>query len=558
MITLDNRGEAVALNVAASSENAGGAPASGLVLWDGTAASRSYSQRIFKTMRTDIQKTFLAFWLLVCAMNSQGAVPPGTASGQGPVLEDCTGFDAYQQPADRFNWIWLPPSDEESEFVVSENFVDESGDLMPWEGTVSGLKWWGATIEPGSLNLCGEDDEDIHGTPFDITFYRGGVTGPGSIVATFSVTPAFARVSSFGVNAREFSALFPSIDVSGATWISIVRRRGVEGCVWHWIDENLEGTYDDQAHYSPEGIWPTDHALCLRSPGAGVDPVQATRDEMLRIGQAMNAYLENHPTVFYEADLQQFCIWSGPDFRRNNAPVLSHAQLKSRLVPDYLESLPATDAWGNPYEFRYHPQTASGFAILSPGADGVFEADNWDNYSGRYTGDPADDLVWAEWLFVRQPPIPGEHYRDQADEAIRAVGAGLRSWLVDQTGSPLPPPTDDPEVVLDPEDLVSHQEVLDALIPAEDFFYTRCVPEFDPWGRAYDYYIHQDLIAERVLALRTAGKGTQIEGSSYDRRPVSEPEADLVWSDGVYFREPALFVDGFESGDTSAWSMSNP
>jgi hypothetical protein len=86
-------------------------------------------------------------------------------------------------------------------------------------------------------------------------------------------------------------------------------------------------------------------------------------------------------------------------------PPISYEQLRKVLVPTYMQQVPETDLWGNPYE--YYLNTANPLApqvmgIRSAGRDGKFSA-------ASYTVGPFDpedyddDIVWADGFFVRWP-----------------------------------------------------------------------------------------------------------------------------------------------------------
>lgn len=86
-------------------------------------------------------------------------------------------------------------------------------------------------------------------------------------------------------------------------------------------------------------------------------------------------------------------------------PLVSRAQLGKILVPEYIQKIPETDGWGNPFE--YYLNTANPLApqvmgIRSPGRDGRFSAASYS--VGPF--DPEDydeDIVWADGYFVRWP-----------------------------------------------------------------------------------------------------------------------------------------------------------
>ncbi|HZE88508.1 MAG TPA: type II secretion system protein GspG [Verrucomicrobiae bacterium] len=73
--------------------------------------------------------------------------------------------------------------------------------------------------------------------------------------------------------------------------------------------------------------------------------------------------------------------------------------LLAQISPVYIRRAPATDAWGNAY--RYAPLGATGFRIVSAGADGAFSLGTW--------GTAERDLAYAE-------------------DAVAEAGALTRTW----------------------------------------------------------------------------------------------------------------------------------
>lgn len=189
-------------------------------------------------------------------------------------LLDCTGFDGYTQPLDSGNFGTARTSDVEAAFFVAEDFVDGAGAVMPFVGGSSGLKWWGINYD-FVATFC--TDDDLAGTPFNITFYDGDATGPASVVA--SVTGVVPTITDTGIpfsttTIGEYTATYAGFDVSGATWVSIQRQEGVTGCFWLWADETLAGSYDDAAYQdggSPPNV-PSDQPMCMQF----YDPTQPT------------------------------------------------------------------------------------------------------------------------------------------------------------------------------------------------------------------------------------------------------------------------------------------
>jgi prepilin-type N-terminal cleavage/methylation domain-containing protein len=85
--------------------------------------------------------------------------------------------------------------------------------------------------------------------------------------------------------------------------------------------------------------------------------------------------------------------------------VLRSTDLRTVLVPDYLQDVPYLDGWKRPYDFYLKTATPTArqvMAIRSPGRDGVAEGTMYSvtNF------DPTDydkDVLWADGFFVRWP-----------------------------------------------------------------------------------------------------------------------------------------------------------
>jgi len=85
--------------------------------------------------------------------------------------------------------------------------------------------------------------------------------------------------------------------------------------------------------------------------------------------------------------------------------VISAKELKKLLVPQYIEQIPETDGWGNPYEFRLNVKDVLGqyvMAIRSPGRDGSYSASKY-SIHGFDPENYDEDIVWADGYFVRWP-----------------------------------------------------------------------------------------------------------------------------------------------------------
>jgi prepilin-type N-terminal cleavage/methylation domain-containing protein len=89
-------------------------------------------------------------------------------------------------------------------------------------------------------------------------------------------------------------------------------------------------------------------------------------------------------------------------------PEISKADLTTILVPQYLQSLPELDAWGNSYEYHLdvaNPLAKSVMAIRSRGRDGVAEGDDY-TITSFVPSDYDEDIFWADGFFVRWPQKP--------------------------------------------------------------------------------------------------------------------------------------------------------
>jgi len=93
------------------------------------------------------------------------------------------------------------------------------------------------------------------------------------------------------------------------------------------------------------------------------------------------------------------------DIDLDDYPVLSRDEVQSILLPQYMQTVPERDGWGNPYEYYLNvenPLAVHVMGIRSPGRDGRFSADSYTVTSF----DPSEfdeDIVWADGFFVRWP-----------------------------------------------------------------------------------------------------------------------------------------------------------
>lgn len=94
---------------------------------------------------------------------------------------------------------------------------------------------------------------------------------------------------------------------------------------------------------------------------------------------------------------------------------LTEEEMRSSLVPQYLQSVPTADGWKNPYRYaclREVPgsEGCESVRFSSAGRDGVFESEDY------YPPDPVAfeptdydrDIVWQDGFFIRYPGTPGQ------------------------------------------------------------------------------------------------------------------------------------------------------
>jgi hypothetical protein len=97
-----------------------------------------------------------------------------------------------------------------------------------------------------------------------------------------------------------------------------------------------------------------------------------------------------------------------PDDKRvrlDSYPALSRDELQEILVPQYIQTVPEKDGWGNSYEYflnTENPLEPNVMTIRSAGRDGRFSGIEYTVTSF----DPKDfdeDIVWSDGFFVRWP-----------------------------------------------------------------------------------------------------------------------------------------------------------
>jgi type II secretory pathway pseudopilin PulG len=78
---------------------------------------------------------------------------------------------------------------------------------------------------------------------------------------------------------------------------------------------------------------------------------------------------------------------------------------------------------------------------------------------------------------------------------------------------------------------VSHRELAGALSPT----YIKRLPQYDGWGREFDFYV-----ADKTYTVRSAGSDRRTEGDTYEARTTSRFEEDVVYSEGAFIVYPEV------------------
>jgi general secretion pathway protein G len=89
----------------------------------------------------------------------------------------------------------------------------------------------------------------------------------------------------------------------------------------------------------------------------------------------------------------------------NDYPPITHDDLRTLLVPVYIETIPVLDGWKKPYDYYVNvddPHAKTVLAIASAGADGASAGPTYD-VGGFDPTDYDQDIVWTDGYFARWP-----------------------------------------------------------------------------------------------------------------------------------------------------------
>ena len=119
-------------------------------------------------------------------------------------------------------------------------------------------------------------------------------------------------------------------------------------------------------------------------------------DERL-VGTAMMSWLTDNDGAGAAGSNAQFSI--------SGYSIVSLGDLKTALIPTYIQTIPERDGWVNSYEYRLNivdPTGTEVMAIRSFGRDSTPEGTSYS--TGAFAPTDYDrDIVWADGFFVRWP-----------------------------------------------------------------------------------------------------------------------------------------------------------
>lgn len=296
---------------------------------------------------------------------------------------------------------------------------------------------------------------------------------------------------------------------------------------------------------------------------AEMEPLRITQAGLRTIRDGIGAWLSDQVS----RPLSRAGTGCDDPFDVTTVPAIKYPVLEALLVPVYLDTLPGLDGWGNPYEFRLavtDPLAPHVAVVRSAGADATFEGTL---YERADTTTLKEDLVVLDLSWLRRPGpalLDPRSRLDRAQREIAMMSAGMLSWVIDQvsrTRASLGEPVD---LELFPP--ISAAELRSILITSCTFYYVSNVPELDPWGHPYDYFLDvEDVLHTEVLAVRGRGRDGFAEGSVYETGvfPAHQLDRDTVLADGLEVRVPddlaaLIHLEDFESGDFRHWSAAGP
>ncbi len=126
---------------------------------------------------------------------------------------------------------------------------------------------------------------------------------------------------------------------------------------------------------------------------------------------------------------------------------------------------------------------------------------------------------------------------------IRNVGAAWFSWLTDQisAASAGSGATNKYNFGSFTKQNIGASNLLKTLFDPNGVTYIQTVPERDGWGGTIEYAHNDDVLGERVMGIRSLGRGAAVDfGSDYPMGGfnATDYDQDIVWVDGFFIRYP--------------------
>ena len=81
-----------------------------------------------------------------------------------------------------------------------------------------------------------------------------------------------------------------------------------------------------------------------------------------------------------------------------------------------------------------------------------------------------------------------------------------------------------------PDTKVEWEDLTATLAPT----YTRSIAQYDSWNHPYEYGVSE----EREYAIRSGGKNRSFEGTTYTPGETTDPDCDIVYSNGTFITYP--------------------
>jgi hypothetical protein len=295
-----------------------------------------------------------------------------------------------------------------------------------------------------------------------------------------------------------------------------------------------------------------------------VAPYAQTAADVRAVGTAMMSWLTDQISFSEKAKAGSALYAASSTVDVANYPVITREDLAAILVPQYISAIPELDGWGHAYEYRLETSNFAKTKIMlvrSAGADGIFDTSV---YTPGQMSSFDQDVVWADGFWVIEPGPSMIDVRERQRRVFHDllnIGTAMMSWLTDNISFASHAMTSSTQCDLGAHTPISAASLATKLTPQ----YIQYVPELDPWGNPYDYYLDTLIQSNRVMAIRSRGRDGIVEGQVYQQGTffVGDLDRDMVWCDGFYVQYPSdldamVFLDDFESTDTRFWSAKEP